>query len=129
MAQRVGVIGALDLLEERNATPMIRFILRFIGLLCLALGFIFLVYDGTKSIADQTFFYITSVESVWSNVHQGSLSAIQPVIEKLIGPTSWRGVIKPYFLDQPAWLALGVVGAILILLGRKKRKLIGYARD
>jgi hypothetical protein len=32
---------------------MIRFLLRFLGLLTLALGFIFLVYDGTKSIADQ----------------------------------------------------------------------------
>jgi uncharacterized membrane protein YsdA (DUF1294 family) len=33
---------------------MIRFVLRFFGLLMLALGFIFLVYDGTKSIADQS---------------------------------------------------------------------------
>jgi len=33
---------------------MIRFVLLFIGLLSLALGFIFLVYDGTKSIEDQT---------------------------------------------------------------------------
>ena len=37
--------------------------------------------------------------------------------------------MQPYFLDQPTWLVLGIVGAILILLGRKKRKLIGYARD
>ena len=35
---------------------MIRFLLRFIGLLSLALAFIFLVYDGTKSIADQTLY-------------------------------------------------------------------------
>jgi hypothetical protein len=48
---------------------MIRFVLRFIGLLSLALGFIFLVYDGTKSIADQTI-YISSVGSTWSNIHQ-----------------------------------------------------------
>ena len=30
---------------------MIRFLLRFIGLICLAAGFILLIYDGTKSIA------------------------------------------------------------------------------
>src|ERR1700745_2709521 len=53
---------------------MIRFVLRFLGLLALALGFIFLVYDGTKSIADQTV-YISSVESTWWNIHQRSLTA------------------------------------------------------
>jgi hypothetical protein len=46
-----------------------------------------------------------------------------------MGSLAWRGVIKPYLLDQPMWAALGVVGALLILLGRRKRKLIGYARD
>jgi hypothetical protein len=107
---------------------MIRFFFRFVGLLCLALGFVFLVYDGTKSIADQTF-YITSVESIWSNVHQSSLAALQPAIERVLGPFPWQGVIKPYFLDAPMWAVLGILGAILILLGRKRRKLIGYARD
>ena len=43
---------------------MIRFLFRFLGLLCLALAFILLVYDGTKSIADQRI-YITSVTDVW----------------------------------------------------------------
>ena len=39
------------------------------------------------------------------------------------------GLVPPYFLDQPISLVLGVIGAILILLGRKKKPLIGYARD
>lgn len=107
---------------------MIRFLFRFIGLLCLALGFIFLVYDGTKSIADQSF-YVTSVEAIWSNVHQNSLAALQATAERLIGPAGWRDIVKPYFLNAPMWAALGIVGAVLILLGRKRRKLIGYARD
>jgi hypothetical protein len=110
---------------------MIRFFFRFVGLLCLALGFVFLVYDGTRLIADQTFdpSKLTSVESIWSNVHQNSLAALQSWVEKLAGPFAWQGVIKPYVLDAPIWAALGIVGAILILLGRKRRKLIGYARD
>ena len=32
-------------------------------------------------------------------------------------------------LEQPVWLVFGIIGAILILLGRKKKPLIGYARD
>ena len=107
---------------------MIRFVLRFLGLLSLALGFIFLVYDGTKSIADQTV-YISSVESTWSNVHQSSLTSLQPEIERRAGTWAWEGLVKPYFLDQPVSLVLAVIGSILILLGRKKKPLIGYARD
>ena len=32
-------------------------------------------------------------------------------------------------LEQPTWLVLGGLGSILILLGRKKKPLIGYARE
>jgi hypothetical protein len=107
---------------------MIRFVLRFAGLLFLALGFIFLVYDGTKSIADQTLF-ISSVGTTWSNIHQSSLASLQPTVERLAGAWAWQGVIQPYFLDQPVALVLAILGAVLILLGRKKKPLIGYARD
>jgi hypothetical protein len=107
---------------------MIRFIFRFVGLLGLAAGFIFLVYDGTRSIADQTL-NLTSVGYIWSNIHQNSLLLLQPSIERYLSSWLWQGVIQPYFLEQPAALVLGVLGALLILLGRKKKPLIGYARD
>jgi hypothetical protein len=107
---------------------MIRFVLRFVGLVSLALGFIFLVHDGTKSIADQRM-YFSSVEATWENTHQSSLVALQPAVERLAGTWAWQGVIKPYFLAQPVSLVLAILGAILILLGRKKKPLIGYARD
>jgi hypothetical protein len=107
---------------------MIRFVFRFFGLLTLALGFIFLVYDGTKSIADQTL-YITSVSAIWENVHQSSLATLRPMVERLAGGWFWQGVIDPYFLKQPISLVLAIIGAILVLLGRKKKPLIGYARD
>jgi hypothetical protein len=32
------------------------------------------------------------------------------------------------FLDAPSWAVLGILGVIFILLGRKRRPLIGYAR-
>ncbi len=71
---------------------MIRFVLRFFGLLMLALGFIFLVYDGTKSIADQAL-YISSVGATWENIHQNSLAALQLTVERLAGGWFWQGVI------------------------------------
>jgi hypothetical protein len=106
---------------------MIRFVFRFFGLLCLALGFIFVVYDGTRIIADQKWI-VSSVGMTWDNIHQSSLTALQPAVERL-APWAWKGVIQPYFLDQPIELVLAILGAILIVLGRKKKPLIGYARD
>jgi hypothetical protein len=40
----------------------------------------------------------------------------------------WDPVMQT-LLEQPTWLVLGVLGAILVLLGRKKPRLIGYGRD
>ena len=107
---------------------MIRFLFRFVGLLLLALAFILFVYDGTKWIADQSL-HITTVSDGWAIIHQNSLLAAQPMVEHLTGPWFWRSIVQRYFLDQPAWLVLAILAAILILLGRKRKPLIGYARD
>jgi len=104
---------------------MIRFVLRFVGLLSLALGFIFLVYDGTKSIADQTI-YISKFSQAWAEVHQQSLLALQGMVEK---NAAWLWPILQSALEQPTWLVLGAFGMVLILLGRRKKPLIGYARN
>jgi hypothetical protein len=104
---------------------MIRFLLRFIGLLLLALAFIFLVYDGTKSIADQRL-YVTTVAEVWSTFHEGSLTQVRPTLEAL-APWLWDPVASRV-LNASSCLVLVIVGTILVLLGRKRRPLIGYAR-
>jgi hypothetical protein len=106
---------------------MIRFIFRFFGLWILAAAFIFLIYDGTKSIADRTDFFITRTRSLWEGMHQNSLIALQALIQD---KAPWFA--EPFdlaILNQPAWAVLGVIGILLILIGRKKKPLIGYGRD
>jgi hypothetical protein len=105
---------------------MIRFVLRFFGLWLLAAAFILVIYDGTKSIADHTI-YFTKVVDVWTVIHQNSLNAFQPAVERSM-PWLWNPGIASA-LAQPAFLALGVIGTILIILGRKKKPLIGYSRS
>jgi hypothetical protein len=105
---------------------MIRFLLRTLGLLFLAAAFIFLVYDGTKSIAANMLVY-SKVDEVWSLVHTASLQQLQPLIEKKAPHWLWDPVVTT-ILDAPAIVAFGIVGAILILLGRRKKPLIGYGR-
>jgi hypothetical protein len=105
---------------------MIRFLFRFLGLVVLAAAFVFFVYDGTKSIAsNQIVTY--KFGDLWSNLHQASRDAVQPAIEQNVGTWLWDPVVLSV-LGQPAWLVLLIVGAFLILLGRRKKPLIGYAR-
>jgi predicted lysophospholipase L1 biosynthesis ABC-type transport system permease subunit len=106
---------------------MIRFLLRFIGLLLLALAFIFVIYDGMKSIADRTF-YATAINQFWIDIHGTSLQAFQAAVERQVGSRVWQIAIQPV-LDQPAAAVFAALGVLLIVLGRKKRPLIGYARD
>jgi len=104
---------------------MIRFVLRFVGLLCLALSFIFIVYDGTRSIANQRL-NITTVAELWTGIHERSLIAIEPALR---GIAQWLwDPLATGFLNAPTWLVLLVIGAILTVAGRKRRPLIGYAR-
>jgi hypothetical protein len=105
---------------------MIRFVLRTLGLWILAAGFVFLVYDGTKSIAGDQI-YLTKLGDVWNAVNSTSLQLLQPAIERHVSEWLWNPVILSV-LTAPAFLVFAVLGAILMLLGRKKKPLIGYAR-
>jgi hypothetical protein len=105
---------------------MIRFLLRFLGLCLLATAFFFLVYDGTKSIANQHLVYI-KVAEVWAMVDQNSLNAAQTWL-KQTAMWAWDPFLQRAF-DLPIWIVLAIVSMILILLGRKKKPLIGYARN
>jgi hypothetical protein len=106
---------------------MIRFLLRFIGLLLLALAFIFVVYDGIRSISDGGIL-ITKTSYVWNAIHDGSLQTLQMLVEQKLGAEAWQIGVAPV-LDQPAAAVFCVLGIVLIVLGRKKKPLIGYARD
>jgi hypothetical protein len=105
---------------------MIRFLLRFIGLCLLATAFVLLVYDGTKSIANHDIIY-TKVVDVWAIIDQNSLNLVQAWLKQKVA-WAWDPYLQHVF-DLPAWVVVGIVATLLILLGRKKRPLIGYVRD
>ena len=105
---------------------MIRFSFRFLGLWILATGFFFLVYDGVRSIADKEI-KMTPLGQTWTDIHATSLQLLQAGVERRVSVALWQYVIQP-ILEQPTWLVLGILGVVLMLLGRKKKPLIGYAR-
>jgi hypothetical protein len=105
---------------------MIRFLFRFLGLICLAAAFILVIYDGTKSIAGNSL-TLTTVRALWELINAGSLAKLRPLIEPYAGGLLWDMVMVS-ILAAPAWSLLGLVGILLLLVGRKKKPLIGYAR-
>src|SRR6201989_1278336 len=105
---------------------MIRGFFRLVGLLLLAGGFIFMVYDGARWVADQTLRF-TRFGQFWNDVHQSSQQAFRAWLEGT-APWLWNSVVKGV-LDQPVFAVMGILGILLMLLFRRRKPLIGYSRN
>ncbi len=97
-----------------------------LGLLFLAGAFVFFVYDGTKSIAANAIIY-TPLADTWNAFHAASFARLQPAIEQHIGIWLWDFLAR-WVMTAPTFAVSGVIGAILVIVGRRKKPLIGYAR-
>lgn len=99
---------------------MIRFLLRLLGFLILAGGFVALVIDGTRAIASGELDF-TSAETTWSAFSPDTLKAAR----------DWLGAAMTPALDwivaQPTCAVLGVAGLLLMLIGRRRRPTVGVA--
>jgi len=105
---------------------MIRFLFRFLGLICLAAAFILVIYDGAQSIVDSRL-ALTSARALWERIDAGSLAKLKPLIEPYAGGVLWDPVML-FVLAAPSWSVLGLFGVLFILVGRRKKPLIGYER-
>jgi hypothetical protein len=105
---------------------MIRGFFRLIGLLLLAGGFIFVVYDGARWVADQNLRF-TRFGQFWNDIHQSSQQSFRAWVEAH-APWLWDSVIK-VLLDQPVFAVMGILGILLMILFRPSKPLIGYSRD
>jgi hypothetical protein len=120
-----------DRIEQRRLA-MIRFLLRTLGVVFLAAAFIFLVIDGTKSIADHSVFppRLTPLSETWTQLYDWirapSLQQLQGAIEQ-VSPWLWDPLTLAV-LNAPTFAVIGAIGVILVVLGRRKKPLIGYAR-
>ena len=105
---------------------MIRGFFRLVGLLLLAGGFIFMVYDGARWVADQTL-RLTRFGEFWNDIHQSSQQAFRTWVESH-APWLWNFIVR-FLLDQPVFAVMGVLGILLMLLFRPRKPLIGYSRS
>jgi hypothetical protein len=105
---------------------MIRGVFRLLGLLLLAGGFVFMVYDGARFVADNALRF-TRFGQFWNDIHQSSQQAFRVWVEGH-SPWLWNNVVR-VILDQPVFAVMAVLGILLMLLFRPRKPLIGYSRD
>lgn len=100
-----------------------RFLLRLLGYVLTAAGFVVLVIDGARSIANSTL-HFTSLGTMLSSVLHERYQSIQPTIERQIHPLLWDPVMSNLLLAPAALIGL-LLGFLLLRIGAKPAPRIG----
>jgi hypothetical protein len=104
---------------------MLRFIARALGLILIAAGFVGIVIDGTRSIANGAVMF-TPLGEVAFRVFGERYLLLQPAIERHIHPLLWDPVILNLTL-LPGSVVAFLLGIVLLWLGQKRPEPIGFA--
>jgi len=102
---------------------MLRFLSRFLGLVLLAAGFVGVVYDGARSIANNGL-RVTTVSDLLFTLFKDRASALQGAVEG-VAPWLWQILVLPLTLAPASLLGLGL-GAFLLWLAQPGREPVGF---
>ena len=105
---------------------MLRFLARALGLILIAAGFVGIVIDGTRSIANGTLMFTPLGEAV-ARVFGERYFLLQPAIERNLHPLLWDPVVLNLTL-LPGSVVAFLLGVVLLWLGQKRPEPIGFAR-
>ena len=111
---------------KRELKPdMLRFIARALGLILIAAGFVGIVIDGTRSIANGAVMFTPLGEMAFRVLGERYL-LLQPAIERHVHPLLWDPIILNLTLLPGSVLAF-LLGVVLLWLGQKPPEPIGFA--
>ncbi|RDJ20258.1 hypothetical protein DWF00_19855 [Bosea caraganae] len=102
---------------------MLRFLLRMLGYLSVAGGFVVLVLDGARSIANSTLLFTPLSETLTALLRE-RYALIQPMVERNIHPLLWDPVLLN-LLKAPTAVAGFALGFALLWLGARPKPKIG----
>lgn len=100
-----------------------RFLLRLLGYVLIAAGFVALVIDGARSIANSTLQF-TALGEILASVLRERYPMIQSTVERQIHPLLWDPVLLNLMLAPAALIAL-LLGFLLLRLGARAEPGIG----
>ncbi|HHS83068.1 MAG TPA: hypothetical protein ENJ68_06055 [Devosia sp.] len=96
------------------------FLLRIIGTWLLGIVLIFIVMDGTKSLAASQL-VMTSVREVWAIIHGSSLMGLEQAVGNGKAGSLLKDVVEAA-LGWPAWAVAAVPGLALVILGQGRNR-------
>lgn len=97
-----------------------RLVLRIIGTWLVGLALIFIVIDGTRSLAANAI-SITPIAQTWMGLHPQSIDLVRAFFaSRLFAPLLDQAFTA--FLDFPTFAVLGVPGILLALAGRTRSR-------
>jgi hypothetical protein len=103
---------------------MLRFLARLVGLLLVAAGFVGLIIDGTRSIANSAL-SSTPLGEIAFRLFPKGFPLIEPAVTRYVHPWLWDPVLLNFFL-LPASVVAFILGAVLLWLARARPEPIGY---
>jgi hypothetical protein len=104
---------------------MLRFLARVLGFILIAAGFVGIVIDGTRSIANGTVMFTPLGEAAFRVFGERYL-LLQPAIERHVHPVLWDPIVLNLTL-LPGSVVAFLLGVALLWLGQKRPESIGFA--
>ncbi len=96
-----------------------RLVFRLLGTWLIGLSLVFLVVDGTRSLAGNALVF-TSFGQAWSQLHAGSLDSVTSFFDSRFFADLLDTMLQA-LLTYPAFAVLAVPGILLALAGRRPR--------
>jgi hypothetical protein len=97
---------------------MIKFLLRFFGLVIFAVAFIALIADGINSLAMNAL-VMTPLAQSWGSFEPQSLASFEKLAKSTPYPYIWDPVTVT-LLQAPTFAVLGGIGLLFLILGSRR---------
>jgi len=123
MTRMGGLARGASWVMQCDGSGWVRFLLRLIGYLLVAAGFIVAVIDGARAIANSAPRFTAVSDTLVAVLHE-RYALLQPAIERNIHPLLWDPVMLSLMRMPAALLAL-LLGFLLLWLGRRPEPEIG----
>jgi hypothetical protein len=101
-----------------------RFFVRLIGFLCVAGGFVSLIVDGTRAIANGVW-AATPLGDVVARAFPKTFPLIEPAVTRHVHPLLWDPVLSSLF-KAPTFVVAMAFGFVVMALSRPPRQEIGF---
>lgn len=101
----------------------VRFLVRMLGYLLVAGGFVTLLTDGARSIANSVLGFTPLGETLFALFGE-RYRLLQPAVERNLHPLLWDPVLLNAMLAPTALVGLGL-GLLLLWLGAERKPAIG----